>query len=105
MTAIFMADDSERQRLIDGSGCSAFNKIPILSVRYPMPPNIPPLSDIIGLCRDPHTVAHSGQIKTIVKHEIFLPECTLYFASNLISEKTVSVCSPILQRRNTAYTR
>ena len=72
--------------------------IEVFNVTYPTPPNIPPLSDIIGLCQDRHTVAHSGQIKTIVKQRKFLDECQLFFTSNDISESISEVCIPILEK-------
>ena len=72
--------------------------IKVFNVTYPTPPNIPPLSDIIGLCQDRHTVAHSGQIKTIVKQRKFLDECQLFFKSNDISESILVVCIPILEK-------
>ena len=72
--------------------------IKVFNVTYPTPPNIAPLSDIIGLCQDRHTVAHSGQIKTIVKQRNFIDECQLYFTSNDISESISGVCIPILEK-------
>jgi uncharacterized coiled-coil protein SlyX len=72
--------------------------IEAFNVTYPTPPKIPPLSDIIGLCQNRHTVAHSGQIKTIVKQRNFLDECQLYFTSNDISESISGVCIPILEK-------
>ena len=72
--------------------------IQVFNVTYPTPPNIPPLSDIIGLCQNRHAVAHSGQIKTIVKQRNFLDECQQYFESNDISESISGVCIPILEK-------
>jgi hypothetical protein len=72
--------------------------IEVFNVTYPTPPNIPPLSDIIGLCQNRHAAAYSGQIKTIVKQRNFLDECQLYFASNDISESISGVCIPILEK-------
>ena len=66
------------------------------NVTYPTPPNIPRLSDIIGLCQNRHAIAHSGQIKTIVKQRDFIDECQLYFTSNDISESISRVCLPII---------
>ena len=68
------------------------------NVTYPTPPNIPPLSDIIGLCQNRHATAHSGQIKTIVKQRNFIDECQLFFTSNDISESISGVCIPILEK-------
>ena len=72
--------------------------IKVFNVTYPTPPNIPPLSVIIGLCQNRDAVAHSGQIKTIVKQRNFLDECQLYFTSNDISESISGVCIPILEK-------
>ena len=68
------------------------------NVAYPTPPNIPRLSDIIGLCQNRHAIAHSGQIKTIVKQRNFIDECQLYFTSNDISESISRVCLPIIEK-------
>jgi hypothetical protein len=68
------------------------------NVTYPTPPNIPRLSDIIGLCQNRHAIAHSGQIKTIVKQRNFIDECQLYFTSNDISESISRVCLPIIEK-------
>ena len=72
--------------------------IEVFNVTYPTPPNIPPLSDIIGLCQNRHAVAYSGQIRTIAKQRNFLEECQLYFTSNDISESISGVCIPILEK-------
>lgn len=68
------------------------------NVTYSTPPNIPPLSDIIGLRQNRHAIAHSGQIKTIVKQRNFIDECQLFFTSNDISESISGVCIPILEK-------
>ena len=77
------------------SAADFYRCIEVFNVTYPTPPNIPPLSDIIGLR---HAVAHSGQIRTITKQRKFLDECQMYFTSNDISESISGVCIPILEK-------
>ena len=68
------------------------------NAKYPMLPEMPPLSDIIDLSRERHEEAHSGPLKTIIKQETFLDECAVYFLSDRISHNLRQVCLPILQK-------
>lgn len=68
------------------------------NAKYPMPSEIPLLSDIIDLCQGRDEEAHSGQIKTIVKQEKFLDDCAVYFKTHRISDNTRQICLPILQK-------
>ncbi len=44
--------------------------------KYPFNPK---LSSLIDICRDRHDIAHSGNIKTILKQEKFIDECCKFF--------------------------
>ena len=83
-------------RKIDKSEFKEFKKT--FNVKYPTPCDTPSLSDIIDICQERHLEAHSGQIKTIMKQEEFLDDCEVYFRQHLISESTLSVCFPTLQK-------
>jgi hypothetical protein len=65
--------------------------------KYPMPPETPLLSNLIDLCQEGHSAAHShsGQLKTILKQEKFLDECKEYFETHRINNSTTEVCIPI----------
>lgn len=74
------------------------------NAKYPMPPEMPLLSDIMDLCQERHDEAHSFQIKTIVKQETFLDDCSRYFETHRISVSTRQVCLPILQKMHALKT-
>ena len=66
------------------------------NAKYPMPSEIPLLSDIIDLYQEHHNELNYNPIKTILKQENFLIECEEHFRTHH-SESTTRVCLPILQ--------